>query len=193
VAKAKTKADLFDIVKARLNGIGLLLEEMDAQAAERLAQMILKAKRVFVTGKGRSGYIAQCFAMRLMQMGCDAHVPGEASCPRIRRGDVMVAVSCSGTTGSTVQFARIAHESRARVVAVTAVPESPLTEHADLVIVVPVTGKDVKKRYRYVLGPYNNTLFEQALLLYFDGLIYSLLERKGIPKRRLSERHTNLE
>ena len=193
MAKAKAKADLFDVVNARLNGIGLLLQEMDPAAAERLAQMLVKAKRVFVTGKGRSGYIGQCFAMRLMQMGCDAHVPGEASCPPIRRGDVMVAISCSGTTGSTVQFARISHESGARVVAVTAVPGSPLTEHADHVIVVPVTGKDVKKRYRYVLGPYNNTLFEQALLLYFDGMIYSLLERKGIPKRRLSERHTNLE
>ena len=193
MARPKDKVDLLDIVKARLNGIGLLLQEMDAGAADRFTQMLLRAKRVFVTGKGRSGYVGQCFAMRLMQMGCDAHVPGEASCPRIRRGDLMIAVSCSGTTVSTVQFARISHESGARVVAVTAVRDSPLTAHADHVILVPVTGRDVKERYRYVLGPYNNTLFEEALMLYLDGMVYSILEHKGIPKRRLSERHTNLQ
>ena len=191
--RTKDKASLLDVVNARLKGIGLLLREMDAEAAEQLIQMVLGASRVFVTGKGRSGYIGDSLAMRLMQMGLDAHVPGEATCPRITRGDLMVAISCSGTTTSTVQFARIARESGAQVAAVTAVAGSPLTPHANHVILVPVTGKDVKERYRYVLGPYNNTLFEEALLLYFDAMIYSILEREGIPKTQLDDRHTNLE
>jgi D-arabinose 5-phosphate isomerase GutQ len=79
------------------------------------------------------------------------------------------------------------------VTAVTAVPDSPLAAVAHDLVLVPVTGKDVKKRYRYVLGPYNNTLFEEALLLYLDAMVYSILEGEGIPKRLLSERHTNLE
>lgn len=193
MAKTKTQTDLLDVVKTRLDGIRLLLEDVDAAAAEQLVQMVLRANRIFVTGKGRSGFVAQCFATRLMQMGFDVHVPGEATCPRIRRGDVMIAVSCSGATTSTVQFARISHESGARVAALTAVADSPLTAHADHVMVVPVTDKDIKKRYRYVLGPYNNTLFEEALLLYFDAMVYSILEREGIPKKALTDRHTNLE
>lgn len=193
MGKAKVRPELFRIVQTRLDGIRMLLAEMDESDAETLVQMILAAMRVFVTGKGRSGYIAQCFAARLMQLGLDVHVPGEATCPRIKRGDLMVAVSCSGTTTSTVQFSRIARDAGAKVAAVTAVPGSPLAELAHLLVVVPVTGKDVKKRYRYVLGPYNNTLFEQALLLYFDAMVYSILERQGIPKSRLAERHTNLE
>jgi len=191
-AKKKT-SDILGILKARLDGIGLLLDGMDEAAAERLVQMILRAGSVFITGKGRSGFVAECFAMRLMQMGFPVHVPGEATCPRIRRGDLMITVSCSGTTMTTVQMAHISREAGAGVVAVTADPDSPLAEGADLVILVPVTGKDVKKRYRYVLGPYNNTLFEQALLLYFDAMVYSILEREGIPKRTLAQRHTNLE
>ena len=193
MAKTGDSRDVFAVVRARLDGIGTLLEDMDADAAERLMQMLLKAKRIFVAGKGRSGYIAQCFAMRLMQMGFDVHVPGEATCSRIKRGDLLVAVSCSGTTMSTVQMARTARQVKAQVVAVTALPDSVLAESADHVVVVPVTGKIVKKRYRYVLGPYNNTLFEQALLLYFDAMVYSILERKGIPKTRLRDRHANLE
>jgi 6-phospho-3-hexuloisomerase len=181
------------MIRTRLDGIRVLLDEMDEAAAERLVRMLLAAKRIFVTGKGRSGYVAECFAMRLMQMGFEVHVPGEATCSRIRRGDVMVAVSCSGTTMTTIQMARISREARAKVVAVTAVPGSRLTEIADHVVVVPVTGRTVKKRYRYVLGPHNNTLFEEALLLYFDAMVYSILEREGIPKDVLSRRHTNLQ
>jgi len=191
--RTKARPDLFKIVKTRLDGIRLLLDEMDEPASERLVQAVLDAGRVFVTGKGRSGYVAECFAMRLMQMGFDVHVVGEATCPRITRGDLMIAISCSGTTASTVQFARISRDSGARVTAVTAVPDSSLAAVAHDLVLVPVTGKDVKKRYRYVLGPHNNTLFEEALLLYFDALVYSVLEREGISKRLLSERHTNLE
>jgi len=193
MAKTKARADLFDIVKTRLDGIRLLLDDMDESAAGQFVQMVLHAGRIFVTGKGRSGFVAQCFATRLMQMGFDVHVPGEATCPRIKRGDLMVAISCSGTTGSTVQFARISGQSGAKVAAVTAVADSPLTALADHVVLVPVTGKEVKRHYRYVLGPHNNTLFEEALLLYFDAMVYSILERKGISKKVLTDRHTNLE
>ena len=193
MGKTKPKADLFDIVKTRLDGIRLLLDDMDESAARQLVQIVLQANRIFVTGKGRSGFVAQCFATRLMQMGFDVHVPGESTCPRIKKGDLMVAISCSGTTGSTVQFARISGESGAKVAAVTAVGDSPLTAVADHVILVPVTGKEVKRLYRYVLGPHNNTLFEEALLLYFDAMVYSILDREGIPKKALTDRHTNLE
>ncbi len=187
------KTELLDIARARLDGIGLLLDEMAEQEAEQLIRMLLAARRVFVTGKGRSGYVASCFAMRLMQMGFDAHVPGEATCPRIEADDLMVAVSCSGSTLSTVQFARIAHNCGARVAALTALAVSPLAKTADHVVLVPSTGQQVKERYRYVLGPYNNTLFEQALLLYFDAIVYYILEREGISKNVLDRRHTNLE
>ncbi|MHC4591223.1 MAG: SIS domain-containing protein [Planctomycetota bacterium] len=193
MGQTRPKADLFGIVKTRLQGIELLLDEMDEAAAEQLVQMLLGADRTFITGKGRSGYVAQCFSQRLMQMGFDVHVPGEATCPRIRQGDVMVAISCSGTTTSTVQFSRISRESGADIAAITAVADSPLAKLAHHVVLVPVTGEDVKDRYRYVLGPHNNTLFEEALLLYFDAMVYSILEREGIPEQVLDDRHTNLE
>ena len=191
--KKKRRPDLSALVKTQLDGIGLLLDEMDKWPTEQLIQMILGANKVFVTGKGRSGLVAECFAMRLMQMGFDVHVPGEVTCPRIKKGDLMIAISCSGKTITTVQLLRIAQQAGIRVVAVTADAKSSLTSQADLVIILPVTGKDVKKHYRYVLGPYNNTLFEEALLLYFDAVVYSVLERKGISKKVLSDRHANLE
>ncbi len=191
--KSKVKTNMFDIVRARLDDIRLLFDDMEETATEQLIQMILQANRIFVTGKGRSGLIAECFAMRLMQVGFDVHVPGETTCPRIKEGDLMIAISCSGTTTTTIQLTHISRESGAKVVAVTAVVNSSLTVQANHLVLVPVTGKDIKKRYKYVFGAYNNTLFEEALLLYFDAMVYSILEREGIPEKIISERHTNLE
>jgi len=193
MSETRPVTDLFDILRTRLDGMRRLLDKMDPQAAERMVQMVLGAPRVFVTGKGRSGLVAECFAMRLMQMGFEVHVPGEATCPRIKMGDLMIVISCSGTTMTTVQLARISHNVGAEIVAVTADPDSPLAAHADHCVVVPVAGKDVKESYRYVLGPYNNTLFEEAVLLFCDAMLYSILGREGIPEKLLDERHTNLE
>lgn len=184
---------MLKVVEARMEDIRGLLDELNAGAAETVIDMILRARRVFVTGKGRSGLVAGCFSMRLMQMGFEVHVPGESTCPRISEGDLMIAISCSGTTMTTVQMACISREAGAKVVAVTAVPDSPLAQTADYLLVLPVTGESVKKRYRYVLGPHNNTLFEEALFLYLDAMVYCMLEREGIPERALRERHTNLE
>lgn len=184
---------VFKVLRTRLDGISKLLQEMNEADAEALVRMILAAERIFVTGKGRSGKIAECFAVRLMQMGFVSHVPGESTCPRIRAGDLMVTISCSGTTSTTVQLARIAREAGATIVCITAVPGSDLTQTSHHTILVPTTGADVKRLYRYVVGPHNNTLFEQAVLLYCDAVIYSILESEGIPEERLRQLHTNLE
>ncbi len=187
------ETDFLAILRTRLEGIRRLLDDMDPAQAERLVQMMLTARRVFITGKGRSGLISECFAMRLMQMGFEVHVPGEATCPRITGGDLLIAISCSGTTVTTVELARISRDAGAQVAAITADAGSRVTAFSDHVLVMPVTGEDVKQSYRYVLGPYNNTLFEEAVLLYTDAILYSILEREGIPERLLDERHTNLQ
>lgn len=191
----KVSPNLSDVVKMRLDGIRPVLDDIESTATKKLIEMIIQANRVFVTGKGRSGLIAECFAMRLMQIGFDVHVPGEATCPRIKKDDLMIAISCSGSTTTTVQMARISQESDAKVAAVTAVVDSPLTTFANHVVLIPVTGKDLKKRYGYAFGTYNNTLFEEALLLYFDAMVYSILNRELSyqPEKIVSERHTNLE
>ena len=189
----KTTSDVFERVRRRLGEVDQVLDEMDPSAADRAIELIADAPAIFVTGKGRTGYVAQCFAMRLMQMGFVVHVPGEATCPRIGADDLMFSLSCSGTTATTVEMTRISRKSGARIVAVTANADSPLAQLAHQLILVPVSGEKFPHAESTVLGPYNNTLFEEAMLLYFDALVYSLLERENIPRGRLSERHTNLE
>jgi 6-phospho-3-hexuloisomerase len=185
--------DVFEIAQNQLEGVQVLLKRIDKNATQRLIQMILRARRVFVIGRGRSGVLSEWFAVRLMQMGFDVHVPGQVTCPRISKGDLLIAISCSGTTTTTVDLARIAGESGANVVALTAIDTSPLALVAGYTLLLPVTDKDLEKSYKYGIGPCNNTLFEQALVMYFDSLVYCIMEREGISKKQLSRRHTNLE
>ena len=67
-SRKKTRPDLFEILRARLDGVRALLDDMDESQAEELIKMLLRADRIFVTGKGRSGKMADSFAVRLMQM-----------------------------------------------------------------------------------------------------------------------------
>jgi 6-phospho-3-hexuloisomerase len=192
---SKTRAinNVFEIAQNQLDGVQLLLGRIDRKTTQRLIQMILRARRIFVTGRGRSGVLSEWFAVRLMQMGFDVHVPGQVTCPRISKGDLLIAISCSGTTTTTVDLARIAGESGAKVVAVTAIETSPLASVAEHTVLLSVTDKDLEKSYKYGIGPCNNTLFEQALAIYFDSLVYCVMEREDISKKQLSRRHTNLE
>ncbi len=190
---SKGNDNVLAMLKNRLGEIDELMSRMCGDAPPKLMARILDANAVFVTGKGRSGYIASCMAMRLMQMGFTVHVPGEATCRRIGPKDLMIAVSCSGRTVTTVELARISRESGAAVTAVTSDPDSPLAATAQEIILVPVQGGDVRESHRSVIGPHNNTLFEEALLLYFDVLVQYMLNHKGIPIGRLRDMHTNLE
>ena len=49
-------------------------------------------------GKGRSGYVANSFAMRLNQLGKDASAIGEATTPSIKEHDLLMIISGSGST-----------------------------------------------------------------------------------------------
>lgn len=46
-----------------------VLDEVDTNKAEALAEMISTATRIFISGEGRSGLMGKAFAMRLMHSG----------------------------------------------------------------------------------------------------------------------------
>jgi 6-phospho-3-hexuloisomerase len=57
------------------------LAAVSPQEAERLADLVLNARRIFIAEAGRSGLAVRAFAMRLMQMGLAAYVVGETVTP----------------------------------------------------------------------------------------------------------------
>ena len=118
-----TQLDQLDTVLSEIHGVAA---QIDRAQRHGLADSLNAADRVFVTGEGRSGFMAKAFAMRLMHLGLPVHVIGETTTPSVRGTDTLVAISGSGTTGGTVRVAQQATALGATLWAVTTDPASPL-------------------------------------------------------------------
>ncbi|UTM38009.1 SIS domain-containing protein [Rhodococcus pyridinivorans] len=167
-----------------------LLNSIELAHWDRAGELINSARSVFVIGNGRSGLAIQMAAMRLMHLGLRVHVAGEVTAPAIGKGDLLVAVSGSGTTESVVRAADTARKVGASVVAVTTAPASPLGQRADQVLILPAADK--QDHSATITAQYAGSLFEQAVLLAFDALFYALWVGADQTAERLWERHANL-
>ena len=181
-----------DTTQIILDEIHSVLEKIDERAYEEFLSSILNAKNIFVTGQGRSGMVSRTFAMRLTHIGLNAYCVGDATTPNIDKGDLLVACSSSGSTHITRYIAGLAKKSQAAIVAVTSHKDSPLAGQADIIIELPV--QEVSTNYKHSGSiQFRSTLFEQACLVYLDGVILSLVNKLNSSEKDMHKRHSNLE
>lgn len=173
-----------------LQEIQTTVSSIRAEDAEKLVNGILDAKKVFVAGAGRSGFMAKSFAMRMMHVGLEPYVVGETVTPNLEKGDLFIIGSGSGETKSLVAMAEKAKSIGAAVAAVTIVPDSSIGRLADIIIEIPAQTKaDTSHSSIQPMG----SLFEQSLLLFYDSLILHIMEKRGMDADNMYGRHANLE
>lgn len=164
-------------------------EEVSLAKVDELARKIMGHPRVFCYGAGRSGFVARCFAQRLMHIGIEAYFLGETLTPSVQSGDIFLVVSGSGRTASSVCLARKAKKVGATVVLITAHKEGPIADIADLVLKVPGKTKLVEK---VTYAPFTS-LFDIAALSVLDSLASELMGRMGVGEELILSRHANIE
>jgi 6-phospho-3-hexuloisomerase len=184
----QTTQYLTELIK-ELQQTGTLI--LDAEA-EKLVNGVLKAKKIFVAGAGRSGLMSKSFAMRMMHMGLDPYVVGETVTPNLEKDDIFIIASGSGETKSLVAMAQKAKSIGATLAAVTISPESTIGQLADIVVKLPGSPKDQEGAQYKTIQPMAS-LFEQTLLLFYDAVILRLMEKKGLDSTTMFSRHANLE
>jgi len=167
-----------------LTRIEEVMERVDWESFMQLGQMLPRARRTFVTGAGRSGLVAKSFGMRLMHAGLPAFVPGETVTPAAGKGDLLVAVSCTGETGYTTYLAGRARDLGAEVAVVTSEASSTLADLADRVIIIPATAEDIVIRA---------AVFEHAASLCLDAVFNVLADKFKLDLDAYRQRHANLE
>ena len=169
------------------------LSSISEEDTEKLLDSIQEAGRIFVAGRGRSGLMANGFAMRLMHMGKKVYVVGEIVTPSIQEGDLLLIVSGSGETGSLVSMAKKAKSLHAELATVTIFPEATIGKLADTVVVIsaPTAKSDQETAIRSVQPM--GSLFEQSVLLYLDYVILRLMERDRTTSEIMFRLHANLE
>ncbi|NYR14856.1 6-phospho-3-hexuloisomerase [Pyrobaculum arsenaticum] len=176
------------------------LDEMEA-FVKILEESYKSNKKILVVGVGRSGLVGRGFAMRLRHLGLRSYVLGETITPPVEEGDVVVAISGSGSTQIVVAAAEAAKKMKARVVAVTSYYDSPLGRVADLVVFVPGRTKVAAMDdyfARQILGIHEplsplGTLFEDTAMVVLDSIIAELMKRMGKNESDLAKRHANIE
>lgn len=107
---------------------------------EEAARRLRAARLILIIGVGTSGPIAEDAANKFFRLGLmvkaitDAHLMMMAAA-LLTAEDVLLAVSHSGSTRDTVETAKVAKATGAKVICITNNSMSPLTKTADLVLV----------------------------------------------------------
>jgi 3-hexulose-6-phosphate synthase/6-phospho-3-hexuloisomerase len=171
-----------------INKIRSILEATDDNLPVKLTNMLDNAKRVYVSGAGRSGLVCRFFAMRLMHSGYDVSVVGEIVTPSIKKGDLLIVISGSGETEQLIAFTKKAREVGAQICLITAKSGSTIGDMADAVLQIGQSDQ-----YGKVVGMPMGTVFELSTLSFLEALVSHLIHEKGIAEEVMRYRHANLE
>ncbi|MQR94888.1 6-phospho-3-hexuloisomerase [Fictibacillus phosphorivorans] len=162
------------------------------EETEQLVDRILKSKKIFVAGAGRSGFMGKSFVMRMMHMGIDAYVVGETVTANLEEDDLLIIGSGSGETKTLVAIAEKAKSLGGTVAAITISPESTIGKLADITVRLPGITKDRSQGDFKTIQPMGS-LFEQTMLLIYDAIILRFMEKKGLDSNKMYGKHANLE
>lgn len=174
-----------DYIADRVDGV---LDRVDDKVVEEFAHRVMDARHIILFGMGRSGLVAKTFTIRLAHLGIEAYVVGETTTPPIDSRDLVVLVSGTGETYSVVLTGQIARDLDAPVACITADGDSRLAGLSDLVVLLePEIDEDKPE-----LAPLG-TLFEDAALVFFDGVVAQLMDEMGETEERMRGRHSKLE
>ena len=181
---------------ATLNHYQLILDELKGTLShvkdeefDGFASEVTEASRIFVAGKGRSGFVANSFAMRLNQLGKQAFVIGESTTPSIQKGDLFIVISGSGSTEHLRLLADKAKSVEAEVVLLTTKLDSAIGEIADTVVELPAGTKHDATGSDQPLG----SLFEQSSQIFLDSVVIGLMTQLDVDETTMQNNHANLE
>ncbi|MFH7819649.1 6-phospho-3-hexuloisomerase [Neobacillus thermocopriae] len=179
-------------IQTILKEIDTVLRQVEENQLQDIALQLKKANRIFVIGEGRSGLMAKSFAMRLMHLGATVYVVGETITPSIASGDLLVAISGSGTTKNVVWTAEKSRSLGCSVIAMTTNPESALAEVSTEILHVPAATKYRRENEIKTIQPLGS-LFDQCAHIIFDTLCLQFSKLNEVDHTVAFGRHSNLE
>ncbi|MCK4873185.1 MAG: KpsF/GutQ family sugar-phosphate isomerase [Phycisphaerales bacterium] len=132
---------------------------------------------VVATGMGKSGLIAQKISATLASLGQPSHFlhPSEAvhgDLGRVMRGDLVLALSYSGSTEEVLTLASLLKPDRIPIIGMSRSDDSPLAHAADVHVCVG----DVSEACPLALAPTSSTT---AMLAMGDALALAMSRRRN--------------
>ena len=161
------------VLQDTIDALTALRDQFDARAMDAAVTLVDTAHRIDLYGFGSSGVVALDTQTKFFRYGMQAHAYSDPylvsmSLNVLQAGDVVIAISKSGTLPELQTAVERVRELGVRVIAVTA-PDSPLAMLAD--VVLPADVEDAAADRSMVAR-----LLHLALL---DALVLEVALRKG--------------
>lgn len=198
---------LQDIMQMMISRIEEIAQTLQQEQVDCFVSEIMRAERIFVTGAGRSGFVAKSFAMRLMHLGFTSYVVGETVTPAFHPKDTLIAFSGSGKTKSVMEACETTRQIGGDICLITGSAVSPMTNLAKCVVLL---GPDEETcqigsdhfDLRQLRGEHRSisatctplgTLFETSAMIFADSVISVLIEMKHCSIEEIMHRYTNMQ
>jgi len=169
-----------------------LAQRLSGEAAAEFGQRIMRAKSIFFSAQGRSGFILRCFCMRLMHLGFQVYFCGETITPAIGKGDLLIVLSGSGETSSTLEAVRSAKAHEAITFGILGNLDSKIAALVDGHIHLPGTTKLDRKKEPHSLQM-AGSLFEQSAFLFLEAVVLDIYQQRKKDIGSISSRHAVIE
>lgn len=158
---------------------------------------IINKRRFFLLASGRSAFILQCFATRLVHLGAEVHIiTNLGSIPALRKKDLLIVLSGSGTTPIVLSMLKnyINTLKPHSVVVITSHPETMIGRVGDITILLKGRSKsDHRKNDDTAILTPEGTQFEICAFCYLDALIAELAVKMGeIDDENMSQKHSQI-
>lgn len=183
-----------EIIETVAKEISTVLAKVEEKEVKLLGVEMLNAKRIFISGEGRSGLMGKAIAMRLMHGGFEVYVTGETITPSIEKNDLLIIISGSGSTNSSLQLGKTAKKTGARIFLVTTNRDSKIAEVSDGLLIIPAATKHRLPEEPETIQPLGNQ-FDQSVHLLLDAIVIFITqtEDKESMNEKMTNRHANLE
>lgn len=181
-----------DYGKAILEEMNAVMGQLSAAELDRVAGYAVNAKKVLVVGVGRVLISLKSWVKRWKHLGIDINYVGSETEGPVGPGDVVFAVSASGESIFPMQIAKLAKQFGATVVYIGSNPQSTCGRLSDFALRIPCKTK-LGLPGEYPSWQPMSTLFEQILFILGDVLAYSIMEKKNLDEKTVSNNHANLE
>ena len=155
---------------------------------------IVNKRKFFLLASGRSAFILQCFATRLVHFNAEVYVVTNlGSIPALTDEDILIILSGSGTTEIVVSLLKnyVNTVKPYGIVSITSHPESIIGRISEITIKLKGRTKRDKPDPQddQAILTTEGTQFEIAAFVYLDSIIAELAVRMGKTNEDLLKRH----
>ena len=199
LANGEAKRVLFQSMELIMNNIEANINHLDKnfKYTQKFINLVhdglINKRRFFLLASGRSAFILQCFATRLVHLGAEVHiVTNLASMPALRKKDILIVLSGSGTTSIVVSLLNnyVNSIKPYGIITITSHPETVIGRLGDITIKLKGrTKRDKAVGDTAVLAP-EGTMFEIAAFAYLDAVIAELAIKMGKTNVDMLEKHS---